>query len=138
MPSNLIGKQVTLRLDGYLMHVICGGLLAATMPAPIPPDRRAKLSGARISTEPLPPAPAQPPWAERRVPADGQIMIASQKIRLSPSHAGKTVTVIIRGHAFARTARRDRAQTRTPHKSRPGCEIQGSRSPQDLITVKHH
>ncbi len=82
------------------MHIICGGLLAATMPAPIPPGRRAKLSGARISTEPLPPAPAQPPRAERRVPANGEMMIASQRIHLSPSHAGKTVTIIIEDTHF--------------------------------------
>jgi hypothetical protein len=100
LPSHLIGKQVTLRLDGYLMHVICQGLLAFTLPAPIPPDRRAKLSGARISDQPLPPPPAQPPRAHRHVPATGGFMIAGQKIQLSRSHAGKTVTIVIEDTHF--------------------------------------
>ncbi|MEH6375880.1 IS481 family transposase [Streptomyces sp. KLMMK] len=39
----LIGKQVTLRFDGSLMHVIHAGLLVKTLPAPIPHQRRAKL-----------------------------------------------------------------------------------------------
>jgi hypothetical protein len=89
LPAHLAGKQATLRLDGYLMHVICGGLLALTLPAPIPPDKRTRLSGARISTQALPPPPAQPPRAQRRVPTNGEIMIASQRIHVSPPTQAK-------------------------------------------------
>lgn len=95
LASHLIGKQVTLRLDGYLMQVIAGGLLAQTLPAPVPPNKRARLAGARLSDQPLPPAPAQAPRAQRRVGASGEFMIASQRVQLSRTHAGKTVTVII-------------------------------------------
>jgi hypothetical protein len=31
------------------MHVIVDGLLAQTLPAPRPPNKRAKLAGARLS-----------------------------------------------------------------------------------------
>jgi transposase InsO family protein len=93
--SHLIGKQVTVRLDGYLMHVIAGGLLAQTLPAPVPPNKRATLAGARVSDQPLPPPPAQAPRAQRRVGASGEFAIAGQRVQLSRSHAGKTVTVII-------------------------------------------
>ncbi|MEU8548980.1 helix-turn-helix transcriptional regulator [Streptomyces roseoverticillatus] len=46
LDPELIGKQVTLRFDGSLMHVIHAGLLVKTLPAPIPHQRRAKLTGA--------------------------------------------------------------------------------------------
>ena len=41
--------RVTPRLDGHLIHVISGGVLAKTLPSPIPPADRATLRGARIA-----------------------------------------------------------------------------------------
>ncbi|MET9419106.1 IS481 family transposase, partial [Streptomyces klenkii] len=96
----LIGKQVTLRFDGSLMHVIHAGLLAKTLPAPIPHQRRAKLTGARVATAPLPPPPSQPRRAIRRIGADGTFAIARQKLRPGIAHAGKTVTVVIEETCF--------------------------------------
>ncbi|GAA2610422.1 MULTISPECIES: hypothetical protein [Streptomyces] len=43
----LAGQQVTLRFDGQLMHVIADGLVVKTLPAPIPPEQRAQISGVR-------------------------------------------------------------------------------------------
>lgn len=98
--AHLAGKQVTLRMDGHIMHVIADGLLAKTMPAPLPPAARARLAGARSTSDPLPPAPAQPPRAQRRVPHDGVVMVAGQRLRVGRSHAGKTVTVVIDDTVF--------------------------------------
>src|SRR4051794_38740471 len=53
------GRQVTLRLEPTLLHVIADGKLWRTLPVSLPPDHRARLRGARIA-EP-PPAPATAP-----------------------------------------------------------------------------
>ncbi|WP_173053314.1 hypothetical protein [Phytohabitans houttuyneae] len=72
--GHLIGQRVTLRLDGHLPHVIAAGCLAQTPARTIGPGRRARLAGARIADNPLPPPPAQPPRAQRRVPVNGEII----------------------------------------------------------------
>ncbi len=64
LAAHLAGQQVTLRLDGHLMHVVAAGKLAKTLPSPIPPEARSKVSGARAATSPLPP-PAPPLRANR-------------------------------------------------------------------------
>ncbi|MCA1271744.1 hypothetical protein ACIPQH_34750 [Streptomyces rubiginosohelvolus] len=91
--SELIGKRVTLRFDGSMMYVIHAGLLVKTLPAPIPHQRRAGLTGARVATTPLPPPLSQPRRAIRRVGTDGTFVVARQKLRPGVAHAGKTVTV---------------------------------------------
>ncbi|MEV8529816.1 IS481 family transposase [Streptomyces sp. NPDC052000] len=98
--TELIGKHVTLRFDGSLMYVIHGGLLVKTLTAPIPHQRRAKLTGARVATTPLPPPPSQPRRAVRRVGADGTFVVARHKLRPGIAHAGKTVTVVIEETCF--------------------------------------
>lgn len=96
----LAGQRVTLRLDGQLLHIITGGLLVKTLPAPIDPNQRAKLVGARTAATPLPPPPAQPLRAVRRVPADGVAMVAGQRLRIGRAYAGQTVTVAIEDTVF--------------------------------------
>ncbi len=98
--SELIGKRVTLRFDGSMMYVIHAGLLVKTLPAPIPHQRRARLTGARVATTPLPAPPSQPRRAIRRVGADGTFVVARQKLRPGIAHAGKTVTVVIEETCF--------------------------------------
>jgi hypothetical protein len=49
---DLIGKPVTLRFDGSMLYVIHAGVLVKTLPAPIPHQQRAKLTGARTATTP--------------------------------------------------------------------------------------
>ena len=91
------GTQVTLRLDGHLMHAIADGALAGTWPCPVTPERAARMNGARTAASPLPPAPlpAGSIAARRRVHPDGRIMVNKQPMKLGPRHAGKLVTVII-------------------------------------------
>jgi hypothetical protein len=96
----LAGQRVTLRLDGQLMHVIAAGRLVKTLPAPIPAQQRTKLTGARTASTPLPPPPAQPLRAIRRVPADGITMVAGQRLRVGRAYAGHTVTVAIEDTVF--------------------------------------
>ncbi|MFI0805661.1 Transposase InsO and inactivated derivatives [Amycolatopsis lurida] len=100
LAAHLAGQQVTLRLDGHLMHVVAAGKLAKTLPSPIPPEARSKVSGARAATSPLPPPPAPPLRALRKVPADGITMVAGQRLRVGRPHAGKTVTVVIEDTVF--------------------------------------
>jgi transposase InsO family protein len=89
------GQRVTFRLDGHLLHAIVAGKLIKTMPAPIPPDQRAGIVGARRATSPTPPAPSGPLRAQRRVPTDGITMVARQRLRIGRQHAGKTVEILI-------------------------------------------
>jgi hypothetical protein len=100
LAAHLAGQRVTLRLDGHLMHVVAAGKLAKTLPSPVPPEARGKLTGARTATSSLPPPPAPPLRALRRVPADGITMVAGQRLRVGRTHAGKTVTVVIEDTVF--------------------------------------
>jgi hypothetical protein len=85
----LAGQRVTLRLDGHLIHVVCDGTLARTLPCPIPADARAKLRGARIAASALPAPKPGPITVQRKVPAQGVIMVTRQKLRVGPTYAGK-------------------------------------------------
>ncbi|MBF4999575.1 transposase [Nocardia sp. BSTN01] len=64
----LIGKQLTLRFDGSIMYVIHAGLLVKTLPAPIPREQRAKLTGAGLLP---PPASASVSAAQGHSPDRG-------------------------------------------------------------------
>ncbi len=95
LDARLAGARVTLRLDGHLIHVISDNHLVKSLPSPIPHDERVHVRGARIVTAPLPPRPvAGPQQVQRRVPRDGVIMVARQRLRVGRTHAGKTVTVL--------------------------------------------
>ncbi len=98
--AELARRRVTLRLDGHLMHVISGGVLAKTLPSPVPADGRGKLRGARIAATALPaPAPG-PVSVQRKVPKDGVIMVTRQRLRVGASYAGKIVTVHVEDTHF--------------------------------------
>ncbi|MCQ9179858.1 hypothetical protein KMT30_12655 [Streptomyces sp. IBSBF 2953] len=89
-----------LRLDGQLMHVIADGRVVKTLAAPVPIERRAETSGARVPRTTVIPPSAQALRAQRRVPADGVVMVAGQRLRVGRSHAGKTVTIVIEDTVF--------------------------------------
>jgi transposase InsO family protein len=95
--TQLIGRVMTLRLDGHLMHAISENALRGTWPCPIPADRLNKLRGARPATTalPPPPLPAGNIRVHRRVHNTGRIMVHNQLLKVGARHAGKTVTVII-------------------------------------------
>jgi transposase InsO family protein len=95
------GTLVTLRLDGHLVHAVAGRLLLGSWPHPITLAQRLALRGARRPSGPLPaPTPAQAPWAQRVVGADGVVMVARQRLRIGRPHAGKTITVIAEDTSF--------------------------------------
>ncbi|WP_431240942.1 IS481 family transposase (plasmid) [Mycolicibacterium aichiense] len=99
LESTLVGQRVTLRFEGSLMHVVANGRLVKTLPAPLPPNQRPALRGARPTSEPLPP-PAPPHRAMRRVAANGTITVAGQRLRIGRSHQGRTVTIAIEDTVF--------------------------------------
>ncbi|MGW4124836.1 hypothetical protein [Nocardia sp. NPDC004711] len=89
----LAERRIVLRLDGHLLHAVHDGVLAKTLPAPMPVEERAKLRGARVVTTPLP-APAPGPISvQRKVPRNGVIMVARQNLRVGRTYAGRIVTV---------------------------------------------
>jgi hypothetical protein len=98
--AELARRRVTLRLDGHLMHVISGGVLAKTLPSPVPAADRAKLRGARIAAAALPAPVPGPVSVHRKVPKDGVIMVARQRLRVGASYAGKIVTVHVEDTHF--------------------------------------
>ncbi len=96
---HLAGQRVTLRLDAKLIHVITAdGVLARTLPSPLPPAARGRLHGARLAGQP----PASPPAMRvtRVVSSQGGLMVAGVKIHLGHAHRGKVVTVVIEDSQF--------------------------------------
>ena len=88
----LPGQRVTLRLDGPVVHVLAGGVLARTLACPVPPEARPRLRGARPGTA-QPPRLPEPLVVTRRVSVRGSVMIGGQKIQVGLVHARKTVQV---------------------------------------------
>ena len=96
----LARQRVTLRLDGHLMHVVHDGVLAKTLPAPVSADQRATLRGARIATTELPPPAEGPISVQRKVPTDGVVMVARQRLRVGRTYAGLIVTIYVEDTHF--------------------------------------
>jgi hypothetical protein len=96
------GRRITLRLDGHLMHAIADNALIGSWPCPVPAHQLARLHGARQPATPLPPPPLPTGSlrAQRKVHANGKIMVARQSIKLGPRHAGKIVTVVVEDTHF--------------------------------------
>jgi len=99
LESTLVGKRVTVRFEGTLMHIVANGRLVKTLPAPLPVDQRTALRGARPTSEPLPP-PAPPHRAMRRVAANGTVTVAGQRLRVGRSYHGETVAIAIEDTVF--------------------------------------
>jgi hypothetical protein len=98
--AELARRRVTLRLDGHLIHVISDGVLAKTLPSPVPAADRTKLRGARIAAAALPPPAPGPVSVQRKVPRDGVIMVTRQRLRVGATYAGKIVTVHVEDTHF--------------------------------------
>jgi Integrase core domain len=97
---HLAGQRVTLRLDAKLIQVItAGGVLARTLPSPLPPAARGRLHGARLAG-PAPAPVTQALHVTRVVSSQGGLMVAGVKIHLGHVHRGKVVTVIIEDSQF--------------------------------------
>jgi transposase InsO family protein len=98
--AELARRKVTLRLDGHLMHVVYNDVLAKTLPSPIPADQYTKIRGARIAATQLPPQPAGPMSVQRKVPRDGVVMVARQRLRIGRTYTGKIVTIHVEDTHF--------------------------------------
>ena len=97
----LASGRVTLRLNGHLAHVIRDGILAKTIPSPVPAGDRAKLRCAQdCRCTPAPPPAPGPVSVQRKVPRDGVIMVTRQRLRVGAAHAGKIVTVYVEDTHF--------------------------------------
>jgi hypothetical protein len=98
--AELARRKVTLRLDGHLMHVVYNDVLAKTLPSPIPADQYTNIRGARIAATQLPPQPAGPMSVQRKVPRDGVVMVARQRLRIGRTYTGKIVTIHVQDTHF--------------------------------------
>jgi hypothetical protein len=98
--AELARRRVTLRLDGHLMHVVYNDVLAKTLPSPIPADQYTKIRGARIAASQLPPQATGPMSVQRKVPRDGVVMVARQRLRIGRPYAGKIVTIHVEDTHF--------------------------------------
>lgn len=94
--ADLVGRRITLRLDGHLMHAIADGQLAGTWPCPLTRGELTQLRGARPAAGPLPQLNTSAPVrVQRRIPASGITMVARQRLRIGRIHATKVVTVVV-------------------------------------------
>ncbi|MDJ0380112.1 IS481 family transposase [Streptomyces sp. G-G2] len=97
---HLAGQPATLRFESQLMHVIVDGRVIKTMPAPIPPEKRRQISGARSPRTMVIPPSAQTLRTRRKVPPDGRVMLGGQRLRIGRAHAGKTVMIVLEDTCF--------------------------------------
>jgi hypothetical protein len=106
--AELARRRVTLRLDGHLMHVISGGVLAKTLPSPVPAADRAKLRGrpdrrgrtARAGSRPGQRSPQSP--QRRRHHGHPPAAARRRQLRREDRHRSR------RGHALPGHLRRCR------------------------------
>ncbi|CQD18931.1 integrase catalytic subunit [Mycobacterium europaeum] len=98
--AELARRKVTLRLDGHLIHVVYNDLLAKTLPSPIPADQYTKIRGARIAASQSPPPAPGPISVQRKVPRDGVVMVARQRLRVGRTYTGKIVTIHVEDTHF--------------------------------------
>jgi hypothetical protein len=98
----LAGQRITLRLDGIVAHVIADGVLARTIPAPVPPELRGRLHGARLATPDQPPTPATtlPVIVQRKVSDRGTTQVAGQKLQVGYAHRNTHVDVHVADREF--------------------------------------
>lgn len=97
----IAGTRVTLRFDTGLIHATAGNMLLKTLPNPFTVNETRLIKGARPAASPLPsPPPAGPQSVQRRVPKDGVVMVAGQRLRVGRTHAGTIVTIVVEDHHF--------------------------------------
>ncbi len=95
----LAGQRVTLQLDGPVVHILSGGILARTIACPVPQEARPRLRGARTGTA-SPLRLPEPLVVRRRVSVRGAIMIGGQRIQVGLSHARKTAEVTVEADTY--------------------------------------
>jgi hypothetical protein len=99
--TGVAGTRVTLRFDVGLIHAWAGNMLLKTLPNPFSINEFRMIKGARLASSPLPPPPpAGPQGVQRRVPKDGVVMVAGQRLRVGRTHAGTIITIVVEDHHF--------------------------------------
>jgi transposase InsO family protein len=98
--GELARRKVVLRLDGHLIHVVYNDVLAKTLASPIPVDQYTNIRGARVAASQLPPPAPGPISVQRKVPRDGVVMVARQRLRVGRTYAGKIVTIHVEDTHF--------------------------------------
>ena len=99
--TGIAGTRVTLRFDVGLIHATAGNMLLKTLSNPFSWNEIRLIRGARPAASPLPaPPPAGPQSVQRRVPKDGVVMVAGQRLRVGRTQAGIIVTVVVEDHHF--------------------------------------
>jgi transposase InsO family protein len=91
--SPLAGRQVILRVEEHLVHVITDGQVWRTIPHTIPPVNRARLRGQVPA--PLPTPRGDLIRVQRRVSCRGGIQVISQRVQVGLAHRNSIVTVEI-------------------------------------------
>ena len=97
--AELANKRITVRLDGHLLHAVHDGALAKTLPSPFAAGERPRILGARAAATQLPPPPTAV-TVERKVPRDGVVMVARQRLRVGRTYAGRIVTIYVEDTHF--------------------------------------
>ncbi|NEA69172.1 helix-turn-helix domain-containing protein [Streptomyces sp. SID13588] len=97
--AELANKRITVRLDGQLLHAVHDGARVKTLPSPFTADERPKVLGARAAATQLPPLPAAVS-VERKVPRDGVVMVARQRLRVGRTYTNRIVTIYVEDTHF--------------------------------------
>lgn len=88
-----------LRFDHGLIHATAGNMLLKPLPNPLLINEIKLIKDARPATSVLPPPPpAGPQSMQRRVPKDGVVMVAGQRLRVGRTHSGTIVTIVVEDH----------------------------------------
>lgn len=101
--AGIAGTRVTLRFDVGLIHATAGNMLLKTLPSPLPINEIELIKDARPATSALSPPPPPPTGhqsVQRRLPKDGVVMVAGQRLRVGRTHAGTIVTIVVEDHHF--------------------------------------
>ena len=77
-------------------------MLARTIPAPVPPELRGRLRGARLATPDQPPTPAvtRPVIVQRKVSDRGTTQVAGQKLQVGFAHRNTLVDIHVDDTTF--------------------------------------
>jgi len=83
-------------------HVLVDGVLARTIPAPVPPELRGRLRAARLATpdQPATPAATRPVIVQRKVSDRGSTQVAGQKLQVGFAHRNTLVDVHVADREF--------------------------------------
>lgn len=92
--ERLGGQQVSIRIEAATLTFFdpADRTVIRTRPNPLTPGQRLRLKGVRPAGPPPRPS-LEPVTIQRRVSADGVIMVARQPVAVGRTHAGQTVTV---------------------------------------------